>query len=92
VSQEVYNGIHGAVATVTTRREAEIVVTKRGCTERNEMKKDIKEISLLRLGLPSGLLPPRFLSKILYAFITSRMYYMFNLSHPPLFDHPNNIC
>jgi hypothetical protein len=56
------------------------------------MKKEIREISLLRLGLPSVLLPSRFPSKILYAFLTSHMRCMPpRPSHRPWFDHPNNI-
>jgi len=47
--------------------------------------------SHLCLGLPSGFLPTGFPPKILYAFLISIVCYMPHPSHPPWFDHPNNI-
>jgi hypothetical protein len=48
--------------------------------------------SSLRLGLPSGLLPSGFYIKNnVFVSNISRACYMFHPSHPPKFDHPNNI-
>jgi len=46
--------------------------------------------SHLRLGLPTGLFPSGFPTKILYAILTSPMQST-RPSHPRWFDHPNNI-
>jgi hypothetical protein len=45
----------------------------------------------LRLGLPSGLFPLGFPTKILYAFLFSSYVLMPCASHPPYLDHSNYI-
>jgi len=88
-------GTRGFITALTTARQLSILSWARpihSMLPHPTSRKFISMLSLhLRLGLPSGLFPSGFPTKILYAPLPPHTCYMSRPSHSSRFHHPNNI-